>query len=43
MIEEVYSLNDCRVDFGDAAVPFWLLESNGYEEKAQELRGLDWE
>ena len=41
---EVYSLNDCGVEFGDAAVQFdiWLLESNGHEDKAQELRELDW-
>ena len=41
---EVYSLNDCGVEFGDAAVQFdiWLLESNGHEDKAQELRDLDW-
>ena len=41
---EVYSLNDCGVEFGDEAVQFdiWLLESNGHEDKAQELRELDW-
>nr|WP_303038343.1 hypothetical protein [Enterocloster clostridioformis] len=44
VMDEVYSLNDCGVEFGDAAVQFdiWLLESNGYEDKAQELRELDW-
>ena len=33
----------CQYDY-DAAVQFdiWLLESNGHEDKAQELRELDW-
>lgn len=41
---EVYSLNDCGIEFEDAAVQFniWLLESNGHEKKAQELRRLEW-
>ena len=44
VMDEVYSLNECGAEFGDAAVQFdiWLLESNGHEEKAQELRELDW-
>lgn len=44
VMEEVYSLNDCGFEFGDAAVQFdiWLFESNGYEKEAQEIRGLDW-
>ena len=44
VVDEVYNLNDCGFEFEDAAVQFdiWLLESNGYEEKAQELRELDW-
>ncbi len=42
--DEVYNLNDCGTELDDAAVQFdiWLLESNGYGEKAQELRELDW-
>lgn len=44
VMDEAYSLNDCGLEFGDAAVQFdiWLLESNGHEDKAQELRELDW-
>lgn len=45
VMEEVYSLNECGLSLEDSAVQFdiWLLESNGYKEKAQELRELDWE
>lgn len=45
VMDEVYSLNDCGIGFEDTAVQFdiWLLESNGYEREAQELRELVWE
>lgn len=45
VVDEVYSLNDCGVSFGDEAIQFdiWLLESNGYTEQVKELRELDWE
>lgn len=44
VMDEVYSLNDCGMDFNDDAIQYdlWLLESNGYEAEAQELRELDW-
>lgn len=44
VVGEVYSLNDCGCELNDMAVQydFWLLESNGYSEKVQELRELDW-
>lgn len=44
VVDEVYSLNDCGVELEDNVVQFdlWLLESNGYTKKAQELRELDW-
>ena len=33
VIDEVYSLNDCAMEFESKAVQFdlWLLETNGYE------------
>lgn len=45
LIDEVYSLNDCGVPFDDEGVQYdlWVLESNGYEDEAAELRELDWE
>ena len=44
IVDELYSLNDCGASLKDEAVQFdlWLLESNGYSEKATELRELDW-
>lgn len=44
VMDEVYSLNDCGMDFDDDAIQYdlWLLESNGYEAEAQELRELAW-
>ena len=44
VVDEVYSLNDCGLEFDSNAVQFdiWLLESNGYKKEAQELRELDW-
>lgn len=40
IIDELYSLSDCGCELTDEAVQFdlWLLESNGYEDKAEELR-----
>lgn len=45
VVDEVYSLNECGFSLDDVAIQFdlWLLESNGYKKKAQELRELDWE
>lgn len=45
VMEEVYRLNECGLNLEDSAVQFdvWLLESNGYKEKAWELREQDWE
>lgn len=42
IVDEVYSLFDCGAEITDKAVEFdiWMLESNGYEEKAKELREL---
>lgn len=44
VVDEVYNLNDCGASLEDEGVQFdlWLLESNGYTEKAKELRELDW-
>lgn len=44
VVDEVYSLNDCGLEFNSNEVQFdiWLLESNGYKKEAQELRQLDW-
>lgn len=44
VVDEVYSLNDCGMEFENEAVQFdiWLLESNGYTEQASKLRKLDW-
>ena len=45
VVDEVYSLNECGISLDDVAIQFdlWLLKSNGYEKKAQELMELDWE
>lgn len=42
IVDELYSLNDCGVEIEDEAVRFdlWVLESNGYADKANELRKL---
>ena len=42
IIDELYSLNDCGCELTDEAVRFdlWILESNGYEDKAEELREM---
>lgn len=44
VVDEVYSLNDCGMEFEDEVIQhdIWLLESNGYIEEAEELKGLDW-
>ena len=44
VVDEVYNLNDCGMEFNSEAVQFdlWLLESNGYKTEAKELRELDW-
>lgn len=45
VVDEVYSLNECYSSLDNEVVQFdlWLLESNGYGKRAQELRELDWE
>lgn len=45
VVDGVYSLNDCGVEFDDPSVQWsiWLLESNGFKDRAQYLRELDWE
>lgn len=42
IVDELYSLNDCGMESTDEAVRFdlWVLESNGYADKANELRKL---
>lgn len=44
IMDEVYSLNDCGMEFENWAIQhnIWLLESNGYTEEAEELKELDW-
>lgn len=39
-IDELYSLSDCGCELTDEAVRFdlWILESNGLEEKAEEMK-----
>ena len=41
-INELYSLNDsgCRLMDKEVQFDLWVLESNGYEEEAKELREL---
>ena len=40
IIDELYSLSDCGCELTDEAVRFdlWILESNGLEEKAEEMK-----
>ena len=42
IINELYSLNDCGYKLTDEAVRFdlWILETNGHEDKAEELREM---
>lgn len=42
IVDELNSLNDCGMKIEDEAVRFdlWVLESNGYTDKANELRKL---
>lgn len=44
VVDEVYSLNDCGMEFESENTQFclWLLESNGYKKEAQDLRELEW-
>lgn len=44
VMDEVYSLNDCGAEFDDESVQWmlWLLESNGYTDEAEELKGIAW-
>lgn len=42
IIDELYSLSDCGCELTDEAVRFdlWILESNGLEEKAEEMKKM---
>lgn len=42
IIDELYSLSDCGCKLTDEAVRFdlWILESNGLEEKAEEMKKM---
>lgn len=42
IIDELYSLSDCGYKLTDEAVRFdlWILESNGLEEKAGEMKKM---
>ncbi len=44
IVGEVYSLNDCGAEYDDEIVQktIRLLENNGFEKYAEELRELDW-
>lgn len=44
IVDELYNLNDCALtlDAPEVQHDLWLLETFGFEDDAQEIRGWDW-